>query len=455
MNVLRPPSQNFWSNAAKSWSLVLLAAATPLLCSCRSLSNPTTNASANSNRNGRAAQVVSRDAFDARRVAAIESAVVTPPSPALLATHHKIAAATKPSDGDVAQVAYHPPALPPNVTTGAPLPPGWKNCLPGEVPLEGTEYLNPWTPDGLPGPWPYDEYIWDGGDQKTQVQVHDDWTVNGLDMEDTVAHYDTRDGRRLVEPSNRVPIYAPRFAAVRKVYGVETHEVHNRVAGVENPVRLNSQEATRIATTALQPVQPVLQHGLKTPVNFRDRTRGIVVENLQRIVGIENGFLPHEDLLLIRRGEYDVSEKARLAERTQAAFIWGSNQMSHVLLEGRPATEAVAHTSSQETSVYELPPGKSRLRICKVASKSEALPGEEIDFTLRFDNVGDQRIGNVTIVDSLTTRLVYIPDSAQCSLKADFGTQENEGESLVLRWEIIDPLEVGEGGIIRFKCKLR
>ena len=42
-----------------------------------------------------------------------------------------------------------------------------------------------------------------------------------------------------------------------------------------------------------------------------------------------------------------------------------------------------------------------------------------------------------------------------CSVKADFFAEENEGESLVLRWEIIDPLEVGQGGIIRFQCRVR
>jgi hypothetical protein len=51
--------------------------------------------------------------------------------------------------------------------------------------------------------------------------------------------------------------------------------------------------------------------------------------------------------------------------------------------------------------------------------------------------------------------LVYVPDSAECSVDANFMTQPNDRDSLVLRWEIIDPLEVGEGGIIRFTCRVR
>ncbi|MEO8498033.1 MAG: DUF11 domain-containing protein, partial [Planctomycetota bacterium] len=75
--------------------------------------------------------------------------------------------------------------------------------------------------------------------------------------------------------------------------------------------------------------------------------------------------------------------------------------------------------------------------------------------TIRFDNVGDQTIGNVTVIDNLSRRLEYVEDSQECSLKADFFTQPNDGESLALRWEITAPVKVGEGGVVRFKCRVR
>ena len=81
----------------------------------------------------------------------------------------------------------------------------------------------------------------------------------------------------------------------------------------------------------------------------------------------------------------------------------------------------------------------------KVASTPFAQPGDEVDFTIRFDNVGDQTIGNVTIVDSLNTRLEYVPDSAQCSVDAQFSTQPNEGDSVVVRCEVTNPLEARQG----------
>ncbi|MCA9212218.1 MAG: hypothetical protein KDB27_04060, partial [Planctomycetales bacterium] len=71
---------------------------------------------------------------------------------------------------------------------------------------------------------PPDEYICDGGDAGIRVRVRDDWTVDGLDLEDTVGHFDTLDGRTLVSPSNSVCVYAPRFANVRKVVGAFSDE---------------------------------------------------------------------------------------------------------------------------------------------------------------------------------------------------------------------------------------
>jgi len=76
-------------------------------------------------------------------------------------------------------------------------------------------------------------------------------------------------------------------------------------------------------------------------------------------------------------------------------------------------------------------------------------------FTIRFDNVGNQLIGNVTIIDNLSPRLEYVADSAQCSLPAQFFTEPNEGDSVALRCEVTDPLQPGQGGVIRFRCRVR
>ena len=61
----------------------------------------------------------------------------------------------------------------------------------------------------------------------------------------------------------------------------------------------------------------------------------------------------------------------------------------------------------------------------------------------------------MVLYDNLTTRLEYIPNSAQASVKAKFYSQLNEADSLVLKWTIDEPIEPGHGGIVRFRCKVR
>ena len=95
------------------------------------------------------------------------------------------------------------------------------------------------------------------------------------------------------------------------------------------------------------------------------------------------------------------------------------------------------------------------LRVIKTASTKTARPGDIVDFTIRFDNMGDQAVSHMVLIDNLTTRLEYVAGSAQSSRPADFSTEENEGESLVLRWEFNEPLPLGAGGLVRFHCRVR
>ncbi len=359
----------------------------------------------------------------------------------------------------VHQASYPPPSLPPNAWTGAPAYGAGCPCPAhaGGASAAGQVVGPPgqWRPPGIAGPWPHDEYLFDGGDKGAGVEVLDDWSVIGLDQEDTVAHYDTLDGRLVVEPTNRVQIYAPRFAAVRKVYGPSSYRAQDRLAGVKQPLHVSSQEARRIATTAVQPTGPSRYLGIDGPLRFRENVRGGMLDGTEGANSVSNKFKPFENFEIIRHGKFDNSEKARLAASLDAAQVWATDQAVQVSINAVMASVAINDSGAQSVYHYELPEGKPRLRVVKVASRQEAKPGDEIEFTIRFDNVGDQPLGNITVVDNLTTRLEYIADSANCSVQANFLTQENDGESLVLRWEISDPLDVGQGGIIRFKCRVR
>lgn len=339
---------------------------------------------------------------------------------------------------------------------GPPQGPLHDHVLPPELPgvHEAWPAHMQWRPPGIPGTWPRDEYLFDGGDHPPGVVVSQDWTVRGLELEDTVAHYDTLDGQRLVEPACRVCIYAPRFAAVRKVQGVAQNDAFEHIDGFRLDEGPRKIEETDLVTTALQQQQPNRQIGSKVVTGFHQRNRSSDVENIRAVSMLVNVFEPYEDFQVIKFGVYSQSEQLRLSQAIAAAQAWDHYTAVQAVVDNVQAVVVRSHMKPQEEVGVE-ENDRPKLCICKVADKKAALPGDTVEFTLRFDNVGNRKIGNVTLIDNLTTRLEYVEGSAQCSLDADFFTIENQGDSLILRWEIKSPMEPGEGGIARFKCIVR
>lgn len=301
---------------------------------------------------------------------------------------------------------------------------------------------------------PPDEYICDGGDDGLPVGVQADWTIDGLEQEDTVAHYDTLDGEVVIQPSNRVCIYSPRFAAVRRAIGPLIEQQNDIVRAVaEDLVLVKAREALEPATS-IQRNTPAVQVG-QQPLSPL-RTRQQVAELKLRVAVLEDigSVAPYANLGIVRVGVIDNNEKPWLATARESAIEWTGDQAVQVTVDNQ---EIVALVGEQQVGEIfgQREPDQPMLRLCKLASTGNAQPGQIVEFTLRFDNVGDQVIGNVTIVDNLSARLEYVPDSAKSTLETDFFTEANESGSLVLRWEIHDPLEPGDGGVLQFKCMVR
>ena len=312
-----------------------------------------------------------------------------------------------------------------------------------------------WRPPGLGGVWPPDEYICDGGAAYGVPAVHPTQQPRGLRPEDTVAYYNTADGRPQVAVSNRVCIYAPRFAAVRQIWAPVVHERHERMAGVEQPVRLVQQEQRRTARSALQPQPLAAQVGLDQAQRLRHRTGGRLVDQVAQLVLTADALMPHENLAIIERGILDGREGTKLARAVAAARTWASDVAVQVVVDGRAAVEARSSSTPQETVTYETF-GKPCLRLCKIADRGEAASGQLVTFTLRLDNVGEQPIQEVRIVDHLSPRLELVPGSATSSLPAQFGVEQaSDGQTQVLHWTLPGPLKVGEGGVIRFQARVR
>lgn len=339
------------------------------------------------------------------------------------------------------------PVAPPQVPLA---PAGFEQGMPLPEMVTG-----PWAPPGLETPWPQDEYLRDGGDRGIGAQVQPDWIVNGLEPEDAIAHYDTLDGRTVVEPTNRVHIYAPRFSAVRLVTGViEDHQIEGS-RGVEQPLHIVRLDQQQVPAASLQQEQLLRAVGSRSLNAYRLRQGDGLVSNALLPWQFQDRFMPFEDLSVIRQGTYQAAEKAQLSQSIEAAVVWTLEQGVQVVLDGQRASEAIGDQRVEAVFVVDDRRGPDRLRVIKVASTNVAEPGDLVDFTIRFDNVGDQLIGNVTLVDNLTNRLEYVAGTAQSSVAGNFLTQYNEAGSLALRWEITDPLKPGEGGVVRFRCRVR
>jgi uncharacterized repeat protein (TIGR01451 family) len=301
---------------------------------------------------------------------------------------------------------------------------------------------------------PPDEYLCDGGDFRTPAGVRHDWQLEGVEQEDTITHYDTVDGRVIVKPSNRVCIYAPRFGAVRRVENLLVN--HHRVGpgGIIDEMGLVAAGRVDQATTSLQEHAPLASLGDQPASLFRARMQAGGVQTRIAAADLETFLAPQMALKVVKVGVIDNAEKPRLAKAIVAAYQWASDVSAQVVIDGKQAHQQIGRTQAGEIYGLDLP-DEPRIRLIKLASTGAAELGEEVEFTLRFDNVGDQPIGNVTIVDNLATRLEYVPESAKATVDAEFFTEPNEGGSSVLRWEVAEPLKPGEGGVLTFKARVR
>lgn len=301
---------------------------------------------------------------------------------------------------------------------------------------------------------PADEYLCDGGDFGLPAAVRQDWHVDGLEQEDTVAHYDTVDGRTVITPSNRVCIYAPRFGVVRRVVDLHEYARIDMPEGYEQQLSLSKIEENEDAATSLNQLEPVINRAERPPSLLGERQQLGELAQEDQLLEYKGSLAPYADLQIIRAGTVSNDEAALVAKAEQAAITWTGDQAAQIALDSR---RAQAEVSLKQAGVvyHQDKPNQPKLRLIKLASTGSALPGEEVEFTLRFDNIGNRVIGNVTIVDNLTTRLEYVPDSAKASVDADFTAVPNVNGSAVMRWEIIEPVEAGEGGILQFRCRVR
>ncbi len=416
------------------WRYLLVAFATLILCSCQALppemhdaSLPVTETKSKS-----------------------EAAITDGPPPILLSTARATEVRTLSGDA----VAASRPLNSKEIAAGWATPAACNcacctpSCAPSCAPSSGVVCPQP----SYVGP--ADEYLCDGGDFGLPAAVRADWSVDGLEQEDAIAHYDTLDGRVVVTPSNRVCIYAPRFAAIRRVENLLANERRQLIdVALEETAPTISAEAQPVVAST-QRTGVAINLGQRPASLYRGREQAAEVVQVIAPGEFYNTLGPYANLEIIRTGQIDGSEQATIKRIVQAAVVWNGDQSAQVAFSNRQAVAVVG--LKQPGTIYQTDePGDPRLRLVKLVSTSNALPGEEIEFTLRFDNIGDQTIGNVTIMDNLTTRLEYVANSAKSTLQAEFTSVPNGTGSTVVRWEIEGPLKPGDGGVLQFKCRVK
>ena len=303
---------------------------------------------------------------------------------------------------------------------------------------------------------PYaDEYVCDGGDTGRVAGTASGGQLVGMEGGDTIVEYVGGDGRIETQPSNRVCVYAPRFAAVRKVYGVVFLDQREKLAGIGTPQGSQRLDDHRPPTTLVAPLQPGRYRSGTASSRFLATDRSADMIGDQESATARRRWLPYEDFRLLRRGIMDNAEKARLGERIEAAVAWSLPQSVQVVIDGFRAPEISGQNHAVGIHRYALPDGKRRLRIVKVADRRDGQSGETVAFTLRVDNVGDLPVTHVTVTDRLPPRLAFIRKSASCDRKHTLDVHESADGTTQLQWELEEPLKVGEGAVIRFRCRIR
>jgi uncharacterized repeat protein (TIGR01451 family) len=315
---------------------------------------------------------------------------------------------------------------------------------------------------------PEEECLHDGGDQGIRAGFDLTGQLGGVEPEDTVAEYTDSSGRRRVTCSNRVCLCVPRFAVLRCIVPLETAEA---ILPLENAREVRAQELVR----SRQPSGLALQYEQLKGLQGRQR----VSNNIQAVgpgTLIRMEVLNAEQLNL---GPLVILELPRLQMLAQVQWtelkqqVEWAREMNGLMglqeheqavgaavigrVQGGPeVVKAYAETRDLTVCCCETPcPPDLPLVLVKCANRKAAQVDEVVTFTLRYSNHGGRPIDDVAVVDSLATRLEYVPGSAVSDRNAVFTLQENEAGSTLLRWEITGRLLPGQSGVVRFQARVR
>lgn len=305
-------------------------------------------------------------------------------------------------------------------------------------------------------PWEIypDEYLLDGGDRG--FPVHETASHReGLDSEDAVAEYADSTGRAHILPTNRVAIYSPRFGNVRTATGLESGVT---ITGALAAIDARRGEGLRSRTA-------VTDHAQRMPSqSMRTRSRADGFENQQREAAAHQATLLSQNLDLagtiedvqnLKAPEMRQALQAKIAKMRQAAIAWSRSEYPVITASLSAAQQITVKFVASEIVGVEDRRKPGRLEIVKLADRQTAAPGETVTFRIEYENAGDLPLTDVRIIDNLTPRLGYIPESGSSSRPAALGVTDNGEGSVVLTWTLNEPLPGKSRGWVTFNANVR
>jgi uncharacterized repeat protein (TIGR01451 family) len=257
-------------------------------------------------------------------------------------------------------------------------------------------------PKGAP-----EECFVDGGDKGDPLGIGPGGRIGGLNPTDVGVEYSIA-GKRKVATSNVVCLCVPRFAIHRAEIVSEGYKVDVIIRGA-------------IGASAAQGV--------------RERAAAMAEVGREKPVGV-------------------------LASQRPRVFV-GPVILGFFIGSSRPSVlgqiEGVAvHAVVVEPEVITAYPGAAPLTVTKSVDASGPVEsGSVVTFTIRYLNTGNKPITSIAVNDSLSGRLEYVPGSNQSDRAANFSAGANEAGSTVVRWDFPGVLLPGQGGVVKFKAKVR
>ena len=314
-----------------------------------------------------------------------------------------------------------------------------------------------WATAGHRAPWPEDEYVRDGGDDGSPVMVsHRIGQVYRLGMEDTVAHFDTTDGRTMIEASNKVT-FTPLLRRRAHRHAVGRQRTAQPVVG-----RRHARCAWCVTTKRQDRSRSLQAHagrsagGPESGRRLSARGRGTALLAQHR--SSQHSRMPSCRTRTSRfcaRASSPTTKRPRLAAAVQAAITWTADQAVQVMIDNTGVRKPSPEIGRAQATFTVDDCSYPKLRMIKVASTQTAAAANRSISRCASTTSAPRSLGNIVVLDSLSPRLEYVPDWPQSSLEASLQRRAERGNSLVLRWEIDKPIQPGDGGVVRFRCVVR